>query len=482
MTARQKQKQEKLTGHDSEGNVYDVVFMDLDDLKPYGNNPRNNEAAIEPLCQSIKDFGFKNPIIVDKDNVIICGHTRYKAAKKLGLAKVPVHVATDLTEDQVKAFRLADNKIGELSTWEQNLLYIEIDALQDKDIDMIQYGFTDLELNALLENEDPVSDGETDPDKEPEVEDEPISKNGAIYQLGRHKLICGDSTDKDTVQKLIGESQMDLWITDPPYNVDYSGKNEMLNRCEKGNRIQTPIENDKMDNGQFQDFLDNAFVISGAALKPGGCFYIFHADLNGIYLRRGVEASGLKLKQVLQWVKNNIVIGRSDYQWLHEPILYGWKDSGPHYFSGDRKQKTVIDLEKHPFQQRPDGKFEFRIGRKVYTIEPDCVVSEEPTTIVEYPKPQVNGEHPTMKPVGLLVYLIRNSSKRGENVFDGFAGSGSTLIAAEQTARNAFCVELDRHYCDVIRKRWAEFVHGENCDWQKLTPEISAIEKTKGVN
>lgn len=472
MTSKTKQKPE-MTAHDEDGNEYNVEFMPISEIHPYANNPRDNEAAVEPLTNSIRDFKFRQPIVVDANHVIVCGHTRYKAALKLGLQKVLVHVASDLTPEQVKAYRLADNKIGELSTWNKNLLSIEIDGLQDSDIDILQYGFSDTDLKDILEDDDPIADGETDPDKEPEVEEPAVSKPGHIYQCGQHRLICGDATDSKISELLLGGQEIDLWMTDPPYNVSYSDKNKMLNSTDRKNRITKDIENDKMEDGRFQDFLNKAFSISAAALKPGAVFYIFHADLKGIHFRSGVEASGLKLSEVLQWVKTNIVIGRCDYQWQHEPILYGWKDNGPHYFSGDRKHKSVLDLDNHPFRQRPDGRFEFRIGKTVYTISPDAVVQEEPTTVLNYSKPIVNALHPTMKPVNLLVYLIRNSSRRGETVFDNFAGSGSTMIAAEKTARRAFCIEFDPHYCDVIRKRWAEFVKGEGCDWQKLTPEIN---------
>ena len=271
--------------------------------------------------------------------------------------------------------------------------------------------------------------------------------------------------------KLTQGKIMDLWITDPPYNVDYGNKNDFLNRTLRGNRIQQPIKNDKKSDEDFQEMINKSFVNAETVLKKGGVFYIFHADLHGKFFRKAVDFSRLQLKQVLQWVKDNIVIGTSDYQWLNEPCLYGWKDGAGHYFSGDRKQKTVIDLPKKAFRQREDGRFEFRIAGKLYSVAPDAVLEEEITNFLEFPKPLKSKDHPTTKPISLWVYLIRNSSRRGENIFDTFCGSGTTIVAAEQTDRTAFCAELDPHYCDVIRRRWAEFIHGENCDWQKLTPE-----------
>lgn len=472
MKSKKKQKNKNLKAHDQNGNEYEVTFLNIEEVKPYERNPRNNDAAIEPLMNSIRRFGFHNPIIVDGSKTIICGHSRLKAAQNLGLKVVPVHVARGLSDDEVKAYRLADNRISELSTWNGSLMQLEIDDLLNHDFNINTIGFEDFDLNSIMEEQDPISDGQTNPEAIPDVPEIPQSVKGKIYKLGRHSLLCGDATNPEDMTRLLAGNSVDLWITDPPYNVDYSGKNEMLNRSCKGNSNQTPIKNDAMSDTAFQDLLNKSFSAAAVAMKPGACFYIFHADLNGIFFRAAVRECRLHLKQVLQWIKNNIVIGYNDYQWIHEPCLYGWKDGAPHYFSGNRKQRTVIEFEKTAFRKREDGKFEFRIGAKFFTISPDAAVEEEATTGLEFPKPQTSAEHPTMKPVALFVYLIRNSSRRGEKILDNFAGSGTTILAAEQTDRTAFCMELEPRYCDIIRKRWAEFVYGEGCAWEDLTPEI----------
>lgn len=446
----------------------------IETLIPYENNPRDNAAAVMPVVRSLLECGWCNSIAVESmDNrIIAAGHTRLLAAQLLSLKVVPVKPLPHLSPDRIRLYRLLDNRTNEFSEWKAQQLQTEINLLTEADFKMQDFGFSDLEINQILGEQDPIFEGETNPEAIPPVKTPPQSITGKIYQLGRHRLLCGDATSPEDMARLLAGNSVDLWITDPPYNVDYSGKNEMLNRCEKGNRIQTPIENDAMPENEFECFLKSSFNHAAEALKPGGAFYIFHADLNGLYFRKAVKETGLALKQVLQWIKNNIVIGRNDYQWLNEPCLYGWKEGGAHYFSGDRKQRTVIDLEKHPFKKRDDGRFEFRIGNKIFSIAPESVIEEETTTALEFPKPQVSKDHPTMKPVSLFVYLIRNSSRRGEKILDTFAGSGTAILAAEQTNRTAFCMELEPHYCDVIRKRWAEFVFGEGCDWQKHTPEI----------
>ena len=437
----------------------------IETVIPYQQNPRDNSAAVEKVMESLLECGWCNSIAIEsiKNPVIAAGHTRLQAALKLGLSRVPVQPLDHLPPEKIRLYRILDNRTGEFSTWKADLLKQEIEALTAANFDMVKFGFSDADLNAILAEQDPITPGETDPEKIPPQPDENISQTGKIYQLGRHILICGDATDSSTIAAVTAENPVDLWITDPPYNVNYEGKG-------KSNNMK--IKNDSMPDAAFCDFLTRSFLCAAENLKPGGVFYIWHADSEGYNFRQAIRNANLKERQVLNWVKNCPVIGRQDYQWIHEPCLYGWKDSGPHYFSGDRKQRTVIDLEKHYFRKREDGRFEFRIGAKIFTIAPDAVIEEEATSGLEFPKPLVSAEHPTMKPVALFVYLIRNSTRRGETVLDTFAGSGTTILAAEQTDRRAICVELEPHYCDVIRKRWAEFVHGEGCDWEKLTPEI----------
>lgn len=415
-----------------------IVEKNIDDLKPYENNPRHNDNAVGPVAESIAAFGFKVPIIIDRDGVIIAGHTRHKAAQKLGLKKVPCIIASDLTAEQIKAFRLADNKVGELATWDKDLEFLELSDLDKIGFDMELFGFDPIQSNdrgEIIEDIPP----------EPDHQRPAITRPGDIWKLGRHRLICGDSTDTGTLAKLTGGAEMDLVLTDPPYNVDYAAKNEMLNRADKGNRNARAIENDKQGSREFYSFLYNVFENLNKVTKAGGVAYICHADMESINFMASFQAAGFYLSQMLVWNKNILVLGRSDYQWKHEPILYGWKPGAGHYFTDSRAETTVIE-------DKPDINKMSKAELKAYIKQ--LLEQGPPVTIINADKPLQNAEHPTMKPVKLMAYLIRNSSRPGENVIDVFAGSGSTLIAAEQTGRTCYAAELDAHYCDVIVKRW----------------------------
>ncbi|HEP4470182.1 TPA: ParB N-terminal domain-containing protein [Streptococcus pyogenes] len=378
-----------------------MEFVDkkLSEITPYKNNPRNNDEAVGPVAESIKEFGFKVPIVVDKNGEIVSGHTRYKAAQKLGLETVPVIVADDLSEEQIKAFRLADNKVGEIAVWDLDLLNEELNDILD--LDMSAFGFDVLDnLDDLIEDEKDLDDFTGT------VPDEPKSKLGDIYQLGSHKLMCGDSTNGADVKKLMNGELADLLLTDPPYNVAYEGKT----------KDSLTIKNDSMDNDSFRQFLVNAFSSANEVMKPGAVFYIWHADSEGYNFRGACFDIGWTVRQCLIWNKNSMVLGRQDYHWKHEPCLYGWKDGAGHLWASDRKQTTVIDYEK----------------------------------------PQRNGVHPTMKPVGLFDYQIKNNTKGSDIVLDLFGGSGTTLIACESNGRHARLMEYDPKYVDVIIKRWEE--------------------------
>jgi site-specific DNA-methyltransferase (adenine-specific) len=288
------------------------------------------------------------------------------------------------------------------------------------DFDLSLLGFDDSELEALLNGKEADVITDTDPNEVPEAPEEPISKRGEIYQLGTHRLMCGDSTNHDDVKLLMNGELADILVTDAPYNVAYEGGTGMT------------IQNDDMSDGDFRNFLISAFKNAHDIMKPGASFYLFHSDTEGLNFRSACVAAGLKIRQCLVWKKNSLVLGRQDYKWIHEPILYGWKDGAAHNWFSDFSQ----------------------------------------TTVLEFARPKKSELHPTMKPVEMLIYLMKNSSKKGDIVADFFGGSGSTLIAAEQTGRKAFLMELDEKYCDVIRKRWAEFVHGEGCDWAELSKQV----------
>lgn len=389
-------------------NKLNLIQMNIDDLVLYENNPRNNDGAVDAVAASINSFGFKVPIIIDKNNVVVCGHTRVKASKKLGMTEVPCIVADDLNEEQIKAFRLADNKVSELAEWNMDKLAEELKQI---DMDMLQFGFEDLESSLerdVLEDEF---------DEEEELPVNPYSKKGDVFILGKHRLMCGDSTIKEDVGKLTDGKLADMIFTDPPYNVDYEGGVD-----DNGSKMK--IQNDKQSDADFKEFLQKAFDNMALHCKNGGTIYCCHADTEGLNFRTAFINAGFKLAECLIWVKNSLVLGRQDYHWRHEPILYGWKEGAGHYFIDDRSQDTIW----------------------------------------EYNKPKVNDLHPTMKPLELVGRAIKNSSKKGELVLDLFGGSGSTMIASEQIDRSAMLMELDEKYVDVIVKRYLRFVQSyDNC-------------------
>ena len=398
-----------------------ILELPLSDIHPYENNPRRNDQAVDAVAKSIKDFGFKVPLVIDKDNIIVTGHTRYKAAQKLGLKKVPCIKADDLTEDQVRAYRLADNKVAELAEWDFDLLNEELKLIAD--FDMGDYGFE------ILPKEPEAYNDNFDVDEH--IPDEPKSKRGNIYKLGNHYLMCGDSTTGD-VDRLINSEAMDLVVTDPPYNVDYSEDRK--------------IENDNMSREAFLVFLSKAFQNIHDSLKPGGAFYIWYASRTGVEFETALREVGLEVRQQLIWNKNSLVLGRQDYQWKHEPCLYGWKE-GTHTFVNERDLTTVIDDEDYT-----------KFSKKELLKLLESIYSQH-STIIDCERPTKSALHPTMKPVKLIGYLIKNSSKQGEKVLDLFGGSGSTLIACEQLNRKCYMMEYDPKYVDVIIERWEAFTN-----------------------
>lgn len=404
-------------------------------LTPYENNPRNNDEAVEPVANSISEFGFKVPIVATSDGEIINGHTRWKAAKKLKLKTVPVIIADDLTEEQVRAFRLADNKVAEIAQWDIELLLSEIESVDN--LDMTLFGFTDSDYTL-----DDFEDEETDTDiSEDEIESEGDSVSsveyGDIYQLGRHRLMCGDSTSAGDMKELVNGEKIDLYVTDPPYNVAYEGKTEEA----------MTIQNDSMDDASFRQFLRDAFSVANQHLKPGGAFYIWHADSEGLNFRAAVKETGWLLKQNLVWVKNSIVLERQDYQWKHEPCLYGWKDGASHYFIDNRSLATVIEEDEENLKEMTKGE----LISYIKTMQ-----ENSPTSIFYEDKPVRSDIHPTMKPLKLIARCVLNSSKKGERVLDSFNGGGSTLMVCEKTERIYYGMELDPVYVGRTIKRWEE--------------------------
>lgn len=414
----------------------DVRERALRELKPYGRNPRKNDKAVDAVAESIREFGFKVPIVADKDGTIIAGHTRFKAAKKLGLETVPVIIADDLTPEQVKAFRLADNRVAELAEWDFELLAEELGDLGEWGMD--RFGFDGADFD-LQENElDRVEEDEGfDIDEALEDAKEPVSRPGDVWKLGEHRLMCGDSTDAEDVAKLMDGELADMAATDPPYNVNVSNSKGMT------------IENDNMADGPFLEFLTDAFTNMCGALKPGGAFYVWFATTEHMNFEKALIAAGLRVRQELIWNKSHFILGRSDYHWKHEPCLYGWKDGAAHWFTDDRTQSNVIeDAVPDVKKMKKD-----EMARLLMEIYADRIS----TTVMNEDKPAANDLHPTMKPVKLMARQVANSSKKGWKVLDLFGGSGSTLMACEQLGRKCRMMEYDPKYCDVIISRWEAF-------------------------
>ncbi len=421
-------------GHAESSAPLAVESWPVERVKPYPGNPRVNDGAVDAVAESIRRFGFRVPIVVDAEGVIVAGHTRLKAALKLGLAKVPVHVAADLTPEQAKALRIADNKTGEIAEWDFELLPIELSALQELDWDLTSLGFSEDELAKLLESPEPFA-GATDADAvpEPDESEPPVSQPGEIYALGNHRLLCGDATDAEGVSRLLGGRKIDLLFTDPPYGVSYADKNKFLNAADKGNRIQKEIENDHLSLEETGKLWLAAFTAWVPHFADHSAYYVCTASSNGLLplMLDTLAAAGMPYRHQLIWVKNCHVLGRSDYCYKHEPILYGW-------------------AKRHKFYGAGEQKF----------------------SVWEYPKPTANKLHPTMKPVTLIENAILNSTEKEMLVADPFLGSGSTLIAAERTGRVCVGAELEPRYCDVVRRRWAEHTKETGCDWQALTPMV----------
>ncbi|HOO07599.1 MAG TPA: site-specific DNA-methyltransferase [Ruminococcus sp.] len=380
----------------------EMQLVPITKLVPYVNNARTHSPEqINKLRSSLREFGFINPVIIDRDFGVIAGHGRILAAKEEGIAEVPCVFADHLTEAQKKAYIIADNRMAMDAGWDEELLRVEIEALQAEAFDLSLTGFDEKELSDLFKRDGDVQEDDFDVDAE--LEKPTFSKSGDVWTLGRHRLVCGDSTKAETFDTLMQGRKANLVVTDPPYNVNYEG-------------TAGKIKNDNLADEKFYQFLFDAFSNIEKVMADDASIYVFHADTEGLNFRKAFADAGFYLSGCCIWKKPSLVLGRSPYQWQHEPCLYGWKKSGKHQWYADRKQ----------------------------------------TTIWEFEKTKKNTDHPTMKPIPLLAYPIQNSSMSNTLVLDPFGGSGSTLIACEQTDRDCYTIELDEKYCDVIVKRYIE--------------------------
>lgn len=407
----------------------EITYMPVEQLTPYKNNAKlHPQEQIDEIKASITEFGMNDPIAVcGEDNTIVEGHGRLIACQQLGIETVPVIRLDHLTEDQRRAYTLVHNKLTMNTDFDLEMLQKEI---QEISLNMDDFGFDDIDESMPEIEEDDWDLNQEEP--APEAK----SKLGEIYQLGNHRLMCGDSTSIDDVKKLMDGQTADLLLTDPPYNVDYVGKTADALK----------IQNDSMADTEFLKFLTDVFKAADGVMKPGAPFYIWHAETEGNCFRNACQNAGWQIRQILVWVKNTLVLGRQDYQWQHEPCLYGWKDGAGHYFIYDRTQTTTLnekplDLDKLTKEEA------IKLIKRIYKEAGE-------TTVIRENKPASSRIHPTMKPVALFARLINNSSKPKENVLDLFGGSGTTMMACEQLGRKSFIMELDPHYVDAIIERW----------------------------
>ena len=381
----------------------DMELVSIDKLVPYVNNARTHSPEqIIKLRSSLREFGFINPVIIDRDYGVIAGHGRIMAAKEEGLKEVPCLFADHLTEAQKKAYIIADNRMAMDAGWDEELLRVEIEALQAEAFDLSFTGFDEKELSDLFKTESDVQDD--DYDLTAALEKAAFVEKGDVWVVGRHRLVCGDATDPNDVDLLMDGKKANLIVTDPPYGVSFKSSSGLT------------IKNDSMKDNEFYEFLLKSFFNMAAHLESGGAAYVFHADTEGLNFRKAFIDAGFHLAGCCIWVKDSLVLGRSDYQWQHEPVLYGFLQNGKHPWYSDRKQ----------------------------------------TTIWNFAKPKRNANHPTSKPLDLLSYPIGNSSQENAIVIDTFGGSGSTLMACEQMNRSCYTMELDEKYASVILRRYVD--------------------------
>ncbi len=411
----------------------DMQLVSIDRLVPYVNNARTHSPEqLTKLRSSLREFGFINPVIIDRDFNVIAGHGRIMAAKEEGITEVPCVFVDYLTEAQKKAYILADNRMALDAGWDEELLRIEIESLQGADFDVSLTGFGEDEIADLFAGDREKDVKDDDFDLSAALEKAAFVERGDIWTVGRHRLMCGDATSAEDVEALMDGKKANLIVTDPPYNVAFKSGSGLS------------IQNDSMENGEFYTFLYNSFQNMAAHLEKGGAAYVFHADTEGLNFRKAFVDAGFHLAGVCIWVKNSLVLGRSDYQWQHEPVLYGFLKNGKHPWYSDRKQ----------------------------------------TTIWNYDKPKRNKNHPTSKPLDLLGYPICNSSQENAIVLDTFGGSGSTMMACEQTNRICCMMELDEKYASVILRRYVEDTgdlenvyvkrSGEKIPYSVLVKEVQA--------
>lgn len=441
------------------------------ELQRYAKNARTHSTdQVRELAASIQEFGWVGAVLADSSGVV-AGHGRLMALELLNAqgvevrlpggavlppGMVPVLSCDGWSSKQRRAYILADNKLALNAGWDNSLLRIELEELKLDGFDLSLTGFRLEELEDLL-GDPSVLAAEGDPDDVPDLPEAPLSERGDIWKLGPHRVICGDSTNPDDILSLMGGELVDAIWTDPPYNVAYEGR-------------AGKIENDSMGDSAFREFLLRAFTNGFQVAKPGASIYVAHSDIEGFNFRSAFRDAGFKLSGVLVWKKDSLVLGRSDYQWIHESILYGWKPGSRHRWYGGRKNVTIQDLgDRNPFQQDVDGTWILSVGGRLMRIAGDVKIEEMIPSIIHEKKPKRSDVHPTMKPVELVERMLKHSARPGDIILDLFGGSGTTLIAAERLGMSARLVEYDPKFADVIARRWETYT-GRPAELVKASP------------
>jgi DNA modification methylase len=425
------------------------------ELLPYARNARTHSAEqIDQLKRFMREVGYTNPVLTHGDK-ILAGHGRILALQELGVKVVPTIDLAHLNEEQQRLLIIADNQLALNAGWDEKLLKVELTELRELDVDITLAGFSDEYLDQLLDEDKAPAD----PDAIPDVPEVPFAAPGQVWICGAHRVMCGDSKDATHWQALMLGEKADLVWTDPPYNVDIGAKNRGLDKADGGNRSKSGgIVNDAMADAVFLDFLCDVFRQLAANMKAGAAIYVAHADREGHNFQNAFRAAGFKFSSMLIWRKNQIVLGLTDYQSLHEPIMYGWKPGGRHRWYGGRKLRSVIELESEiPVARQADGRYAITIGGRVLLVPAEAELAEVPGSLVYVDKPSRSADHPTSKPVELVRRNLQSSGRPNDLVVDAFGGSGSTMIAAEEAGMCARVMELDARFVDVHCQRYYDF-------------------------
>lgn len=485
----------RMTGLDVD--VPQIRLRPLDSLVHYARNSRTHSPAqIEQLQSLLLEFGWTNAVLVDEQG-IVAGHGRCMAAEAIykrgeqirfpngspiPIGMVPTLDCTGWSDAQRRAYIIADNRSALSAGWDEEILGLELKELESMDFDLSLTAFSEDELAELMAVDIEGGGGGGDPDAAPARPDTPISERGDVWELGAHRLCVGDARNLDDWRRLLGTERVDAVWTDPPYNVDQGRKNREQDKWDGGDRGRTGgIDNDKLSPAEFAEFLRESFAALFDVMKPGAPIYVAHADIVGQVFRNAFSDAGLHLQSCLVWKKDRMVLGRMDWQSIHEPILYGWKKGSRHRWYGGRKNTSVIDLgDGSPFVRMEDGRYQIQIGDSVLVVSGDASVEQHPSSVLYEPRPAVSGLHPTQKPVALIERMLSQSARAGDLVADAFGGSGSTLIAADRLGMCARLMELDPGFADVIVRRWQDYtgrqavhaVTGEPFDGRVASPPL----------